>query len=289
MSVRYAKKGGTGGGVEPAPPEGVPSGAAIMSDAIGLFARVGLADTNLTPSELVTYALAAAYADTAAAQAEALQLGITQQDLVAAQAELAKVGVVAAELNAAQAETLALALRGLAETQATPGESVEAGLAQIIESNSAPTDTRSTNVTTWATSNTTSGTAPTNPTNGQGSNNGTLANVKAGGVANGTSTLNLFVPPGSIPASGTKQIVAYYRTNPNVGDTFTLNYASNGGTPTGLALPPGNFLTVPHTAAITAVGTNCAFGFSHQVVVIATGGSIDIDAVGVITTGATSL
>lgn len=289
MSVRYRKKGGTGGGTDPGPPPGVPPGAAIMSDAIALFARVGVSDTNLTPTELVTYAIAATYADTAAAQAEALKLGITQADLNAAQADLATLGVVATDLNAAQSETLKLALAGFADTSAAQTETLKAGLAQIIETNIVPTDTRSTNTTTWATSNTTAGTAPTNPTNGQGEKNGTLANVKAGGVANGTSTLNLFVPPASVPAGGTKQIVAYYRTNPNVGDTFTLNYASASGTPTGLTLPAGDFLTTPHTAAITAIGTNCAFGFSHQVAVIATGGSIDIDAVGVITTGATSL
>lgn len=181
-----------------------------------------------------------------------------------------------------------------ADTLATPTEAVEFGLSGYADSLATPTDARDSLLTRWATSNTTSGTAPVNPTNAQGQANGTTATVKAGGIANGTSTLVLTIaaPMAEILSGATRTLRAYYSIAAGATDTFTatVSYRQVGnGSNTTAALPAtGNFLASGTTVSLTNIdpSVSVTVTFTHAAVTPATGGQINVDAVGIETTGA---
>ena len=186
---------------------------------------------------------------------------------------------------AGQSDAAAFALAAsYPDSVAAQSEALNAGVSGYAEFAGAQSESASANVYSFGSSQTTSGTAPTNPSNAIGQNNGTLANCKAQGIPTPTaSVLNVTIARGGVPAGGTKTVLAWYRTNAGVADTFTLGYSAPGGTPTSITLPPGDFLTTPFSQAITGIGgaDDPVFSFSHNAVVAATGGSVDVDAVAI--------
>lgn len=169
------------------------------------------------------------------------------------------------ETNTGQSEVIVAIPPGPKETNATQGETI----------------TRTTS--TWATSQSTAGTAPVNPTNALAEVNGTTATVKAGGIANGTSTLTNTIPVASIP-SGTRTLRCYYQTVAGVTDTFTLGFTNTGGSPASGNLPEGNFLTTPYDLELSTIGSALSVAFTHAASIPGTGGQINVDATGVKTT-----
>lgn len=210
---------------------------------------------------------------------------------------------VAIEVNLGVSDTLASptdahsieAFMTQADTLATPTEAVEFGLSGYADTLATPTDARDSLITRWATTQTTGGTtAPTNPGNATGQANGTTATVKAGGVASGTSILNLTIatPMPEIPSGATRTLRAYYSVAPGVTDTFTItaSYRQVGsGSNTTVTLPnTGNHLTAGTTVTLTNIdpSVSVVVTFNHSATTPATGGQINVDAVGIETTGA---
>lgn len=201
---------------------------------------------------------------------------------------------------------------GIAETLSTPSDAATFDIASsygdqlalpldmlefaviYADSVGTPTDSRGSVITRWASSNTTSGTAPTNPTNAQGEKNGTVATCKTGGVAAGTSGLVLTIatPMAEISSGSTRTFYAYYAFNAGTADTCaaSVSYRQVGqGANTTITLPAtGNFLTTPTSASLTNIDPTFPItaSFLHSATVVATGGSVTVDAVGVETTGA---
>ena len=200
-----------------------------------------------------------------------------------------------ADTVAAQAEALDMFADALfGDTNLARTDAVEFGFSGFDEVNPARTETYGSLLTRWATTNTTAGTAPVNPTNAQGSKDGTTATVKAGGLANGTSTINLTIvaPLPGTPSGSTPTLRAYYSITAGVTDTFTctVSYRQVGqGTNTTLNLPvTGNYLAAGTTLALTNIDPTFTVTatFTHAATTPATGGNIAVDAVGVETTGA---
>lgn len=277
MPARFKPGGVIGGG-------NVPAGAAVMTDSYSLAATVQLSDTNAALADAWLATIAAAYGDNLAAAADAILARLPFADSIAGQTDTYKPTIKAAETNAAQTEAILARLLGLADTNAALLETILARLRGYVDTNPAQSDVSTRTVKTWANANTTSGTAPTNPTNAQGENNGTVAQVKAGGLANGTSTLNLTIPVASV-ASGTRTFYAWYQTNSGTTDSFTMSVSNPSGNPASFSLPEGNFLTTPHQVALTTVGTSYTVTFTHSATTPATGGNIQIDAVAIFSTG----
>ena len=200
-----------------------------------------------------------------------------------------------ADTLAAAADAHALHIEaGHADTLATPTEALEFGLSGYADTLATVTEARESLLVRWATTNSTSGTAPTSPTNAQGQANGTTATVKAGGLANGTSTLNLTIaaPMGEIAAGATRTLRAYYSIAAGVADTFTctVSYRQQGqGANTTLNLPAtGDYLAAGTPLALTNIdpSVSATATFTHAAPVPSAGGQINVDAVGIETTGA---
>lgn len=263
----------------------IPPGAAVMTDSISLFAAVSLDDQIATPADVGSFALRATYPDSVPGALDAISVNPRLADMVGGQGEAVRFTVGNTDQLAAQAEAFALRLSGFTDTNTAPVDALTAGVRGLGDTSAAQSEQRDTTVTTWGGAVSGSGTAPTNQPNATGQNNGTVATVKAGGVANGTSSLFVSVPRASVPTPGAKSIVAYYATNPGSTDTFTLRYEHAGASvPTPIVLPAGNFLTVPFTAALTSFvpgASDPLFTFTHAATVPASGGSITVDAVGI--------
>lgn len=276
----------------------IPPGAAVMSDSVSLKATLFLSDINDTPTDSAFFEITLFQSETNAAQSEALTVAISNQDaaeIIASQSDELLLSVQATEEPIAEqtdAMTVAISGDALTDLVAQMQEALTLGLSGTAfeDSNDAPTDTRASTLTRWATTNTTAGTAPTNPTNAQGQNNGTVAQVKAGGLANGTSTLTLNIVQPLTGAGANPLFLAYYSNTTGVGDTFTQNvsYRQIGqGTNTVIALTQGNFLTTPFQTTLTNIDTaqNVVVTFTHAATVPATGGNTQVDAVGIQSTG----
>lgn len=273
----------------------VPPGAAVMTDSLALVATVFLAETNDALSDAPLFHLDLSLADTNAEPLEGLTVAIAGDalaDLMAGQSDellfALKDGELAESLGV-QGEEILLAVSGAQLSDAIDAQTEAATLgfsgAELSDVNAAPGDSKATTVFAWGNTTSSSGTAPTNPGNATGANNGTLAQVKAGGLANGTSTLNVTLASGSIPA-GTRVLRAWYQTNPAaVGDTLTLTF-QGGGTTGNLTLPAGDFLSTPHEVALPGtLQSQPVFVFTIASTTPATGGNIQVDAVAVVTSG----
>lgn len=213
-------------------------------------------------SDSLVMAAVAEIADSNASQTDAAFFAITDAE---------------SETIAAQVEALTVSASGSGLSEAVDGQS-ESVASTLVR---------------WATSNTTAGTAPTNPANAEGSNDGTVAQVKAGGITNGTSTLTLTIaaPLTGVTAGASVQIRAYYAITAGVTETFTvqIRYRQVGfGADTVVALPvTGNYLA--NGTSWTVGNVDPAFPvtatFTHTAVTPAAGGNIQVDAVGVQSTG----
>lgn len=273
----------------------LPPGAAVMTDSLSLVATVFLDDTNAVLSDTPYFELDLALADTNAAQAETLTVAVSGDalsEMVSGQADALLLALKDGELAdtlGAQGEDILLSLSGeqLNDAIATQAEAALLGFsgAALSDANAEASDSKATTVFAWGNTTSTAGTAPTNPGNATGANNGTLAQVKAGGIANGTSTLNVTLASGSVPA-GSRVLRAWYQTNPAaVGDTLTLTF-QGGGTTGNLSLPAGDFLATPYEVALPgALQSQPVFVFTIASTTPATGGNIQVDAVAVVTSG----
>lgn len=178
--------------------------------------------------------------------------------------------------NAGQTDAASFGIEGFADTVAGQSEA------------------RESLVTRWVTVTATSGTtAPTNPANAQGSNNGTVATCKVGGLAAGTSilTCTIATPMPEITSGSNRTLFAYYAFNAGVADTASavVSYRQVGqGSNTTANLPAtGNFLTNPATLSLTNIDPSVAITitYTHNATVPATGGSVTVDATGIQTSG----
>lgn len=282
----------------------IPPGAAVMSDSVALIATVFLNETIDGQTDEALFALNLALTDQVSGQTENITVAVNGADLsdaISGQAEsvtlVLKDGELA-ETLAAQSEDTTIVLSGADLQDAIAGQTeavtiVASGVGVNDDTLGTQGDSRESTVTRWATTNSTAGTAPTNPTNAQGVNNGTTAGVKAGGLINGTSTLNLNIvqPLAGAPAGSSPVLNSYYSVTPGVGDTFavSVSYRQQGqGTNTVLTLPAtGNFLTVPQQTTLTNIDptVNVVVTFTHAATPPALGGNIAVDAVGLVSTG----
>jgi len=273
----------------------LPGGSASvggLTDTLGLSAAVNLVETLAAKSDTSIQNVSSSYSDTIPGQSETIGLGTLYPDTLAGKTDVSTQSVAAsyAETQAAVTDISTQSVASsYAETQAGKTEATTIGTSGsgLSDSKAAITESRSSIVDAWAGGNTTSGTAPTNPTNAQGSVNTTVATVKAGGVANGTSqlTLTTFSPP----TGGTPNLLRlYYQTLPTaVTDTCTVAY-----TPQGLAevvlhtdAVARNFLTTSEDIDISALTQAQIAGmtvrFLHASTTPATGGSMTVDAVAI--------
>lgn len=182
----------------------------------------------------------------------------------------------------------------LTDTQAGQQESAQFGFDGFVESNAGQAEARASELVRWVTTTANSGTAtPTSPANATGQNNGTVATCKAGGLAAGTSVLTCTIaaPFPEIPSGQTRTLRAYYAFNAGTADSMTavVSYRQAGqGTNTTINLPAtGNFLTTPATATLTNIdpAVSVTITYTHSATVPATGGSVTVDATGIVTTG----
>lgn len=181
----------------------------------------------------------------------------------------------------------------LTDTQGEQQESAQFGFDGFVESNAGQAEARASELVRWVTATTNGGTAPTSPANATGQNNGTVATCKAGGLAAGTSVLTCTIaaPFIEIPSGQTRALRAYYAFNAGTGDSMTavISYRQFGqGANTSISLPAtGNFLTNPATATLTNIdpAVSVTITYTHSATVPATGGSVTVDATGIVTTG----
>lgn len=182
----------------------------------------------------------------------------------------------------------------LTDSQAGQQESAQFGFDGFLDSNAGQAEARDSELVRWVTVTATGGnTAPTNPTNAQGQNNGTVATCKAGGLAAATSVLTCTIaaPFGEIPSGQSRTLRAYYNFAAGTADSITVvvSYRQVGqGANTTVNLPAtGNFLTTPATTTLTNIdpSQNVVITYTHSATVPATGGSLTVDATGIVTTG----
>lgn len=201
----------------------------------------------------------------------------------------------ASDSIAGQQEVLSINIdANYTDSNAGQQESAQFGFDGYLDSNAGQTEARQSEMVRWVTVTATGGnTAPTNPTNAQGQNNGTVATCKAGGLAAATSVLTCTIaaPFGEIPSGQTRTLRAYYNFAAGTADSITavVSYRQVGqGANTTANLPAtGNFLTTPATLNLTNIdpSQNVVITFTHSATVPATGGSLTVDAVGIVTTG----
>lgn len=180
----------------------------------------------------------------------------------------------------------------LTDSQATQAEAAQFGFDGYVDTSAGQTEARASEIVRWVTVTATGGnTAPTNPTNAQGQNNGTVATCKAGGVAAATSilTCTIAAPFVEVASGSTRTLRAYYNFAAGTADSITavVSYRQVGqGANTTANLPAtGNFLTNPATLSLTNIdpAQNIVITFTHSATVPATGGSLTVDAVGIVT------
>lgn len=182
-----------------------------------------------------------------------------------------------------------------ADQMAVPVEALTFALSGFDDVMAIPTDSRDSLLIRWATTTLSGGTTvPTNPADALGMVNGIKATCKAGGLANGTSTLgvNIVAPMPEIASGASRTFRAYYAIVPGTGDGFSANvvYRQVGqGVDTTVNLPvTGDYLISGYVVTLTNI--NPAFpivgNFLHSATVPSTGGSLLVDAIGVETPGA---
>jgi hypothetical protein len=177
------------------------------------------------------------------------------------------------------------------DAQAAPTEAVEAGFSGYQDAGAAPTEAKSSSLTRWSTSFTVSGTAPTNPGNALAENNGTQAICKAGGVPSVGSSLFLTIAAPLTGCGSAPTCLVYYQTLPAAAGDILVKYVDYRqlglGSNTRVSLPAGNFSVTPYSVVLPNIDSTFpvlpAFGISSSV--SATGGQINIDAVGISSTG----
>lgn len=260
-------------------------------DSIGLYARVTLTDMIDPATDTILTKVKATYADTSVSPSDAATLyaKVNLADTAGAQADALKgLGLGLGDANATPVDALSALRLALSETPSpSPTDTLKTGFAGtgLNDAVATPTEARSTAVTTWASSQTTSGQAPTNPANAVGQANGTLAIVKGqGGVLSGTnSVMTLTIPVASIPATGAKTLRIYAKYISAL-VTSSVTYANTGGTPASGTVDFGtgdDATTTPKDIALTTIGTSLTVTFTAGGGLLGIAGEYDVDAIGV--------
>ncbi len=292
------------------------------TDDLKFYARVGISDSSPGQTDVVTLYAKVNLADTAAAQADALnRLGITgqennatpsddymklrlglpdsndvPQDTLSIGARMAEtagpqsdvlndVNLNVEDTNLTPDDVLTLLRLGLGnETNLVPTDTVRTGFAGggLSDTSATPTESRSSVVTTWAASQSTSGQAPTNPANAVGQQNGTNAVVQGSNalIGGNASTLTLTIPVASIPASPTRILRVWGTVAVGLAGG-SATFTNTGGTPASGNLPMTT--TSPVDVTLTTIGTSLTVTFTSAAGLL--GQNVyTVDAVGVVTT-----
>lgn len=171
------------------------------------------------------------------------------------------------------------------DTRLTPTELAALRVGGLLDLRAAPTDARQSMVFGWASSQTTSGTAPTNPGNALGQRDGAVATVKTGGLAAGQSALTLGGFPHFQPGT-TPELLLWFQFSPGVADSVTI---VSDDSPTPIrngSTAAENFLTSPLVVPLSSKpDSTFQVRFQHNATTPATGGSVTVDAVAVRTQG----
>jgi hypothetical protein len=204
-------------------------------------------------------------------------------------------------LEASVADTMTLAdvhsisaEAAYAEANAPLSELLQFGLSGYGEVQPVHTEARSSLATRWATTHNSTGTGPSSAQNAYGEQNGTVATVKAGGLTNGSSLMNLIIqaPMSEITPGSTPTLYAWYANNPGSTGTDSravrLTYRQVGqGSDTTVTMSSDLGFVAPGLHALPNIDPAfpVTVTFHHTAGLPSTGGSITVDAVGIQTTG----
>lgn len=100
----------------------IPPGAAVMTDAVAMYAQIDFDDTALIANDEKAFFIDAAYDDSINVKNETLALDFKHSDALAMPGEVIKFDFTHQDDNAGQSETVNFGIGGYAETQNTPGE-----------------------------------------------------------------------------------------------------------------------------------------------------------------------